>query len=187
MATDFYLELVTPATTQPISMQELKDQLSYDEQDTENDRYLNMILKSAVDQFEKRTHQVTMERTLRLTHYAGECIELPGPPFVSLTSFKGKEDLRDAFEDMAVDDYTLIEGRTPAEVVVWSPLPYHEAVYVCGYDDAENVPDDWKLAILQIATFIHENRGDVPAEFPVALNGIINSCCTGTVAGYWYL
>lgn len=83
------LTLITGATAQPISLEEVKEHLYIVVTDTTRDNYLSDIQDSAVDQFQSDAEYQVMEATykLTLTDFPDDYIDIPIIPVSSITTF----------------------------------------------------------------------------------------------------
>ena len=147
-----------------------------------------MLLATAVKRFEGHTKRSLMSRQLRLVTTGAGCeIELPGPPVASLDLIEARDDKDDPWVAVDSADYEIELERTPPLIELEDWYTYLKVEYTAGVTDREDISEDWKSAILMLATFYYENRGDVMAEMSIALKGLLDELRTGTAAGYWYV
>ena len=164
------VSLVTAATTEPVTIQDLKEQLRIDE-NTE-DSYLGGLLKTATRAVEKMSDRQLINATWRLSLDEFPCwdIRVPKPPLSSVSSITyvnstgGSSTV--ASTDYAVDTYNEPGRITPAYNATWpTGRLQNNAVtvtYVAGYGASQNaVPDTYRHAIKMLAAHWHEHRESV--------------------------
>lgn len=182
---DFWLEVITPEVSHPVTIDQVKDALHID--DSDSDTELRLLIASCTKQFERRTKRCMMQRTLRLTtHLAGCEIELPMPPATAIGTIESREDLDDSWVAIDSADYDFNAARSPALVTIDESPVYTRIQYTCGYATASEVDDSWKHAIIQMVTFFYESRGDVANDkWPMSLDALVKSCGSGIYIGFW--
>lgn len=174
------LTLITAAATTPITRDEVKEQrhISGDAENDSLDRYLNAAVVSAQAwtgrQFITATYELTLDawkdpEAYRVVNGRG-AIWLPLPPIQAITSVKY---IDTAGDEQTVDagDYRLDSASEPGRLTeaintVW---PVHQNItrpiairYTCGFGDATtDVPDNYRVAMLQLAAGWHEHREPV--------------------------
>ena len=181
------ISLVTAATTEPVTIQDLKDQLRIDE-NTE-DTYLGGLLKAATRAVERMSDRQLINATWRFSLDEFPCwdIRVPKPPLSSVTSITyvnstgGNTTV--ASSDYAVDTYNEPGRITPVFNATWpSPRYQNNAVtvtYVAGYGASQNsVPDTYRHAIKMLAGHWYENReaiavGTISKELEFAVTNLI--------------
>lgn len=181
---DFAHKLESREPGLAVSIDEAREQLEVDES---FDAKLNLWIPAAVGEYERMTRRALMPQIWSLeSQDAVRAIELPRPPLISVDEVQSKDLLEDDWVDVAADDYTLEANRSPARLTWVDDQPrFVRVVYTCGYESPDDIPPEFKLSILQLITFIAENRGDVEAKLPIALKAMIDGQSTGTRVGYW--
>lgn len=164
------IKIITGPVTEPVTEDEAKLHLRVDA--TDEDTPIARMIVTARQEAENLTRRALITQTLELglSHWP-ECIKLPRPPLVSVTSIKyvdtaGTLQTLDA-ADYLVDDYNEPARIIPAYGKVW-PLIRHQpnaivVRYVAGYGAASDVPaaiKNWML--LKIGT-MYKMRSDVMA------------------------
>lgn len=161
------LELITAPIVQPITRQELKDHLRVDT--TAEDSFIDLLIKTATDYFERRSWRQLMTATykLHLDHFPNGVILLERPPIQSVTEIKYTD------ENGVVQTWsnTLYEVDTITEIARVRPkqdqsYPSTDEVfnavsveYIAGYgSDRDNVPDMIKQTVKLIAAHFYDNR-----------------------------
>lgn len=162
----FYL--VTDATTEPVSLTELKEfaKIDTDAEDTTLTAFIQAARKAA----ELYTGRSFMEQTWRLAldWWPSEPVELPCSPVLSISSVTTVDE--DGTETTyASSNYFLDSNAVPARLAIrlGSSPPSNEErsyagyriSYVAGYGSlATDVPETLRLAVKQWATAIYEQR-----------------------------
>lgn len=181
---DFAHQLLSREPGLVVSLEEAREQLEVDE---DFDAKLNLWIPAAVGEYERMTRRAMMPQTWSLeSQDAVRAIELPRPPLISVDEVQSKDQLQDDWVDVDSEDYSIESTRSPARLTWIGDQPrFVRVVYTCGYQSPDDVPPEFKLSILQLLTFISENRGDVDARMPIALRAMIDGQSTGTRVGYW--
>lgn len=182
------LQLVTEATDYPVSLTKAKDHLRLSDQS--DDGLVRGLIIAGTAMVEELTQRSLINRTYRLyvdyvheTDYAlwegtrvgpdisyrRNYIELTKPPLVSVTSIKSYDD-GDAATVFSSDSYYVDTANTPPRVVLRDGQSWPTGIraangleieYIAGYGSNDtDVPEPLRIAILQIITFLYENRGD---------------------------
>lgn len=180
------LSLITAPTVQPITVNELKDHLRIEWDDTAQDTILDGFIKAAVDIAENYTNRAFVQRTY--DYYIdrwpkGDSIELPRPPLQSVTTVEWtlwdeSTDTLDSGTEYEVD--TVSEpGRVVLEYdETWPTDTLHpknpiRIRYVAGYavdspaDYRANVPPVVKIAVKMIAGHLFNHRENSVAGIAV--------------------
>lgn len=114
-------------------------------------------------------------------------VRIPNPPLVSVTSFS-YIDTGGTTVVLSGSAYSFKPG-TPGVLVpvygtIWPfvrGLPGDVVVrYVAGYGTAADVPEDAKTAILMLVGYLYDNRGDVDAAVPSAVEMMLSSVAWGS-------
>jgi uncharacterized phiE125 gp8 family phage protein len=172
-----FLKLVTPATELPLTLDEVKAHLRMD--GTDEDDYITLLLKSAVQQAQNFTNRQIMPATFQLyLDRLPSSVPLPRPPFAEITSFKATDDAGQevVFEET---DYTLTETEhTTIRGIAdsgWYASCYSDIkiTYKAGYATADAVPEDIKSALLLMIGSMYENREDKTERFPKASESML--------------
>ena len=183
----------TPPATEPVTTAELKLFLRIASTDTTEDTLLAEFIKAArimAEKITKRTIPTTV-KTLWLDRFPGDplgwwdgeregpiygngCkseIEIPEPPFASITHIKTYDD-QDVASTFASSNYYASSpdenqcgrivlrsgGVWPVALRVADSI---EIKYTAGYS---SVPESLKVAIKMMAGYLYQNRGDCDAE-----------------------
>ena len=139
------------SSTEPVTLQEVKDWIKVDTAITADDTLLTELIKVARAQCEGFLGISLITRTVTaiLNNSAGN-IELPYGPLVSFTS------LTDENGDAIVSDDHILQGIG----FKWLKEPYNEymtAVYTTGYT---TVPLNFKTAVKEQVAWLYDNRGE---------------------------
>ena len=161
-----YQITVQPAS-EPVTLQEAKDHLRVDFSD--EDDYINTLIKSARGYCEKYTNKVFITQTWRQNlDYFPNVIKLKVNPVVSLTSLKyydgdeAQQTITDTSanlqKDFLSDVGSLHEGLTNGWPSIGDTINPIEIITICGFGAASDVPDDIKHAIKLMVSHLYENR-----------------------------
>lgn len=149
------IEVSTPATLQPVSLDEAKDYCDYEDNDRDG-QFLSLI-KAATERLEHDTERAFCTQTCKLYLPWFPCeIQIAKPPVSSITSI--------AYVDADGDSQTLSTSiyqsnlkRTPPRIVeaynqVWPTTRYDTencvtVTFVAGYGNPADVPFQAKEAI----------------------------------------
>lgn len=183
----FGLSVHTAATTEPVSVQEVKDHSRIDQSDLTTLTWIANAIVAAREKCETFLKRRFVSTTLRLTlDEWPEVFYLPSPPLVSVTSVK-YYDLSGVQQTLSGSNYTVDQytqpGRiTPAYGLSWPTSRVHtnsiEVLYVAGYGAASAVPYAIKQAILfTVATWFEhrENTGQNMTELPDTAKSLLRS------------
>lgn len=163
------ITVVTPATLQPVSLEQARRQIFVATDDTTHDAELSDIIDVAVEQWESDTDSCLMARTLRvyLETWQDDEIYLPSRPVTSITSIKYFDD-GDTEQTLSTSVYDLDQGSRAVRLKfnrVWPSLSTRwdaaQVNYVAGYSLAASVPNIAKRAVLLlVGYYFAKNRGD---------------------------
>lgn len=156
-------------SAEPVSLEEVKDHLRIDSDDTGDDGYLLALIQAAREygeEIQNRTY-VSRTRTLTLDAFpAGDTVVMPYAPLSSVTSI-AYTDTAGSSQTMSSSDYVVDTAHEPGRICLaygatW-PTTYAEAnavtiTYVAGYGGIEDVPERVKLALKMLAAHWYERR-----------------------------
>jgi uncharacterized phiE125 gp8 family phage protein len=163
------LQVTVPAASDPVTVDELKLYLRID--GNSEDAGLCGLISSATSQAEAWTGRAFVTRTIKTWFDRcpdGPIIELPLSPVSAVTAVTSYNDAGTAAVLAATVYQADIYGE-PARICLhnaqsWpTDLRSANAVcveYICGYGEAEAVPDGIKEAIKALAAHAYEGRGD---------------------------
>lgn len=164
---DYTLTLVTPATSEPITLAQAKKQVELPTNETAHDDHLELLIQAAREQVEADCNQQFMTGTWRQV-YDGfrEDFWLSRKPIASVSSIT-YYDSTNTQQTLSTSVYgvDLTQGRiTLSYGQVW-PVPYDRwdavtVTYVSGTDIATSVPAAARQAMLLLIGKWFENRGD---------------------------
>jgi uncharacterized phiE125 gp8 family phage protein len=154
-----YLILNTPATSEPLSLSEVKQYLRID--GTADDKLLVSLLAAARASAEKYLKRSLITQTWLLTYdgYAPSETLLPKGPVQSITSVKLIA--RDTTETIVSSStYYLNAGKE--KLIFDAPPIGHivEILYVTGYGTASAVPDEIKQGMLAHISDLYDKRSE---------------------------
>lgn len=169
----------TAPTVEPVTLAEVKKHLRLATTDAEaaaytsEDDLLNRLITVARTQAEQETGRafITQTKTMYLDGWPDEdFIRLPYPTLQSAAVTYRLEDDDDYDETLSTVDTDIVSE--PGRVVLqpnesWPSGTLYtdrpiKIVFVCGYgDDADDVPENIKSAILLKISDLYENRGEV--------------------------
>lgn len=206
----FGLTVVTEPASEPLELSEVLEHLRYPH--TSENIYIGKVLIPAARKYvEKATGHALITQTVRLTRdyfpgwSEGYMFRLPKPPLQSLTPTVGDPDLGITYTDAAgvvqtVDpatyavDPSSMPGRIAlADGELW-PTDAIEQIasvkvrYVAGYGLAKDVPETFKVAMLQLIGHWFVNReavltGTISKDIEFGLTALLESEWCGSLAG----
>lgn len=157
----------TAPAIEPVTLTELKLFARIDH--SHEDTLLTSLISTARILAEKYTNRAFIEQSITLSmDWVDWEIDLPRPPFISITSFKILyED--GTFDSITSSSYYTHLGELESKIVIYEDvgLPVssdrgkggYEIIYKAGYgDEASDVPNGIKEGIKLIATEIYEGR-----------------------------
>lgn len=184
------LKLITVPAIEPVSLPEAKLHLRVDIDD--DDTAIVGQIMAARRWAEKATWRAFNTQTWELTldAFPGVTwIQLPWPPLQSVTSVKYTVDAGTEYT-YASSNYIVDVDNEPGKIVLKStstwpsdtlyPVNGVRIRFVAGYgDDAEDVPEHYRQAILLLLGHWYENReqvvvsGAVPKEVPLGVEALL--------------
>lgn len=160
--------VVTAASSQPLTLAEVKKHLEIDLEDSEHNDQLDGMIAEAVEQWEQDIDAACMQRTLRInTNEFYDDLKLPKRPVASITTIK-YYDLNNTQQTLSTNVYGLDIANRSIRLKVNQSVPSYtprwdafEITYLAGHATAADVPALWKRAMLHfIAYGFDGNRGD---------------------------
>jgi uncharacterized phiE125 gp8 family phage protein len=175
-------KVITPPTTEPITLSEAKEHLRVTE--TDEDTLINNLIIAAREYCEEYTGRALAAQTVEAYFdYFAEKMPLPRPPLVSVTSVKykdsaGTEVTLTANTDYLVDTDSVIGQIARPYSVNWpsfTPYPINpiKVRYQAGYT---SLPKAIHQAILMLIGHWYANReavGDVGGEVAKAVTSLL--------------
>jgi len=184
------IKLITGPAIEPVSLPEAKLHLRVDGDD--DDTAIVAQLMAARRWAEQATWRAFITQTWELTRneFPGLTqLQLPRPPLQSVTSVKYTVDAGTEYT-YASTNYIVDVDNEPGKIVLKSTSTWPSDVlypvngvrirFVAGYgDDAEDVPEHFRQAILLLLGHWYENReqvvvsGAVPKEIPLGVESLL--------------
>lgn len=172
-------EVTAQATAEPVTVEEVKTFLAVTSND--HDSMLALLIQAAREAIEAKTGLRLLSQTVKQywdewpTKYDGLTLvpqswELGLAPVSSVTSIQ-YIDKDGVTQTWATTNYTADVKSRPARIVATDSVDYPElddapnaviATYVVGFSNVASVPAKLKMAIMQTAAFLYENREDMP-------------------------
>jgi uncharacterized phiE125 gp8 family phage protein len=162
------LDLVTEATSNPVSLSDAKEHLRVDH--TDEDEYITRLIDTARRYCEKLVNKAFITQTwdCYFDDFPGTPFELPLPPVQTVSSIIYTNSNGTA-TTVQGSTYTVDKVSHPARINLaysksWptATLQTLNAIkirYITGYGDkAANVPEDYRQAILILVAHLFENR-----------------------------
>jgi uncharacterized phiE125 gp8 family phage protein len=164
---------------EPVSLEEAKKHLRVVVDD--EDDLINGLIAAARIYCEGVQGRAYVTREYEYVIAACSEIELPMPPFVSLTSVVARLD-DGSEEELESDDYELDSDRTTALLTIKTMPSGTEKLiieYTAGYGEASDVPQDKKQAMLLLIGFWYEHReaaegASLVQEVPFAVTALLH-------------
>lgn len=176
------IEVSTPATLQPVSLDDAKDYCDYEGND--RDQQFTSWIKAATEQVEHDTERALCSQTckLYLPEFACE-IQIPKPPVSAISSIT-YVDSDGTTQTLSSSVYQSNLKRTPPRIreaygQQWptTRCDTENAVtvtFVAGYGEPSAVPFQAKEAIKMLVNFMYDPRCGDPTEGPI-FAGLISS------------
>lgn len=164
------IRVIKPPAAEPVTVEELKEYLHVD-CDSE-DALLSQLISAARKTAEEYQHKAYMAQTLEVATGWEKETELPRSEF-----FKELVSLKDG-EGNAVTGYTIKPDLNYRLVFDKAGKGQLVATYITGVDDAAQVDEMVRLAIMQLACHWYENRlpvtdGRNVAEMPFSVRCLL--------------
>jgi len=172
------LTLTTPPALEPVTLAEAKAHLKLDT--TDDDTLVTAMIAAARARAEWHTGRALLSQgwTLHLDCWpASGVIEIPLPPLQSVAAVTTYA-RDDGASVLSASLYTVDAASAPARLALKQGVPPPTnlrnvnaiaVAFTAGYGDAADaVPPLLKGAILELIAFLYENRGEAPAELPLA-------------------
>jgi len=167
------VESVQP-TVEPVSVAELKEHLRIDFSD--DDVQLAAMIKAARATVENKINRALITRTYigYLDNFpSGRVVYVPYPKLQSVTTLK-YYDTANVLQTLSATYYAVDVASDPGRIILkdgysW-PSNYYDGnavviTFKAGYgDDADDVPQDLRHAVLLYAGWLYQNREDVGVE-----------------------
>lgn len=184
---DGTLELVTPPTVEPVTVQECKDwmRVTLDDEDT----LITDLIAAARGHVEELTGRALLTQTWDywLDEFPYCEMDIPRPKIQSVTYIKYL-DTSGVLQTLSSSLYTVDTKRSPGRIVpsygnVWPVAQYVpnavQVRYIAGYgDEPEDVPTQLRQATKVLVATMYENReamSDVSLEtVPMAFYQLLN-------------
>lgn len=180
------LKLITPPTTEPITLQEAKNHLRVDV--TDDDILIQSLITAAreyCEAFQNRAY-ITQTWEMTLDFFPQMPLKIPKPPLQSVISIKYTD--QDNIETVfAPINYVVDTDSEPGRIaltpgaswpnVVLKPISGVKIRFTAGYGDATKVPMMVKQAMLLLIGHWYENReaatDRVPKEIEFAVHSLL--------------
>ena len=186
------IQVVTEPVKEPISIEDLKNDLKVDSDLTADDALIRALGLAARKVAEQVQHRALITQTLELTlddWPSKGYFELPRPPLQSVTSIKYYDE-DDNESTVNSSTYLVDTDSEPGRVVLnadesWPsttlrPANGVQVTYVAGYGDNQgDVPEPTQQAIRLLVGHWYENReaisstGAVPKEVPLGVQALL--------------
>jgi uncharacterized phiE125 gp8 family phage protein len=161
-------KVTTPPATEPVTVDELKLFARID--GTEEDTILSLLITAIRESCEGYCGRafITQTITMKLDFWPGDVVELPRPPLISVLAVELLDE-SDVITTFASANYYTVVEAIPCKLIVKRDVQYpfqnvrdyggYQIRFTCGYgDDASDVPNALRQAILQWATYQYEER-----------------------------
>ena len=164
-----YLDLITPAAFEPVSLAEAKLALRIDS--NADDSHIQSLIKAARVMAEEYLRRALVTQTWQLQYdlYAPSVVNLPRGPVKSVTFVKViSSDWSET--TISTNAYYLNAGK---ENLIFDAAPMGQIVqiqYVCGYGLPSDVPEPIRQGILAHVVGMYENRMENKGMPDAAIN-----------------
>ena len=173
------LQLISPPSTEPVSLSEAKLHLKVDT--TDDDALIARLITAARARAEWHTGRAFVTQSWILWRDCwAECVEIPLPPLQAITAVTSFA--RDGTPTVLdPDSYTVDAASQPARILFGCVAPMGlraiNAVAIAfdaGYGDAaDDVPAPLREAILEITAELYVHRGDGPEEISLSAQALL--------------
>lgn len=181
------LALITAPTSQPISLEEVKEHLYIVVTDTTRDNYLTDIQDSAVDQFQSDAEYQIMQATYKLTLHDFPCdyIDIPLIPIISISELLYYTDQTNTETLTEGTDFYTVKTDRYCRLYPFSSWPSVgdradalQVTFTAGYSTQSQVPPRVLQGLKYLIGHYHENRQAVVAgpnvqEIPESYHSIV--------------
>lgn len=174
------LEIITPSTAEPLTIEEVKDQLRIEQGETGEDNLLRGFIRAARTRAENYTGRTLMRQTKK--YYidnwpVGEYIEIPDPPLIAIQSscltYVNSTGETNVVWSSGDNQWEIDKNSEPGRLYLkygedWpnETLWNHDAVriqFICGYGTTGRgystaVPENIKLGMKMLISHWYENR-----------------------------
>ena len=181
------LTLITPAAGLPVSLAEAKAHVGIEVDDPTYDIALTVHLRAAVGYVARVLDRALGEQVWQLTldGFDGAAIELPVGPVLSVDEV-GYLDTAGASQVVDPADYTADLVSNPQRIVLNSDASWPDTMdrinavsieFTAGWD-SDTLPDDLKLAVLQLTAHWFANReavnvGNITSQLPLGFDALL--------------
>ena len=163
-------KLKTAPVKKPLSLNEAKDHLNIELDDTDNDDYIKTLISTATDSVEQYLHRRLITQTwyLYLDGWWYEHLIIPFGKLQSVTSIKYKDTDGDS-TTWSTDDYIVNSDSDPGEIVLGYEKSFPTTTlypsnpitveFICGYgDDGNDIKENILHAIKLRISDLYEYR-----------------------------
>lgn len=188
------LKLITAPSIVPVSLAELREQVSWPDDDTTHDARLSSLAADACETIERYTRRAMIAQEWRWTTGESRIYQIPRPPLISVESIKVTDTDGQVQTLTAGVDYVVLSNSSPAKIRIADTFAFTggrdtepvEINFTAGYGTvAASVPFSLREAILQLVTLNFEYRGDAAFEMPMHLKAKLDGLRSGIVAGFY--
>lgn len=189
------LKLITPPAVEPVTLEQAREHLRVFI--TDDDDFITRLIVAARQAAENYTRRAFVAQEWEAGYQSFPCdgFELAKPPLIGLSAITYTDD-DDVEQTLPASDYTVDDYSAPAKVyrkrtASWPVLTENgtrvRVRFVAGYpqgegspgDEAANVPDAIKHAILLHLGHMYENReavnvGNITTELPLAYDSLLH-------------
>jgi uncharacterized phiE125 gp8 family phage protein len=179
--------VVTPAATYPVTLPEVKLHLNISS--STKDSYIQTLISAATSNIERYLNRALITQTWKVFYDCfHEEMKIPFGALDTVTHIKYYN--QEATQTtLATSQYWVVSQTDPGYIKRAYDVNYPELQngrpnaieiqFVCGYGEAEDVPEDIKHAIKLLVTDYYENRGTVVigtvSKIPSYLTDLIHS------------
>jgi uncharacterized phiE125 gp8 family phage protein len=174
------LTLKTAPKKQPITLEEVKAMVGLETEQEQFDGLLRGLITAAIESFETETNMRLMEQSW-LQYFEDwpleyDYLELTYSPLMSVTAIKYTTSAG-ATPTWASANYTVNTASKPGQVFLGYNLDWPTATltpasnaieveFICGYENADNVPYDIRNTLKLLTEWWFANRGEAQGKMP---------------------
>jgi uncharacterized phiE125 gp8 family phage protein len=174
------LTLKTAPTKEPITLEEVKAMLGLETDQEQFDGLLQGFITAAVESFETETNTRLMEQSwceyFEDWPLEDDFLEITYPPLMSVTAIKYTTSAGES-PTWGSSNYSLDINSKPGRVFLGYNLNWPTATltpasnaieveFICGYENANNVPYDIRNTLKLLVEWWFTNRGEGKGDVP---------------------
>lgn len=164
---DYNLNLITGPASEPVELEDCKNWIKVENDETYDDDLINSLIVMARDYCERYTKRALFTQTWEIvSSYDLNPVNFPLGQLQSITSVKVvNEDGTESTQSTDLYHTTLDNDNGRLWLKngsIWSTTTrdYDNFIvrFICGWDDVDNIPEIYKTGIKKLVAYMYENR-----------------------------